>query len=252
MMGRETIWSLAVRIIAALALLFCGFQIAAQQAPAVAPPSKTNTYAEDEKGRKIRVQRGELPAGNFRVAGVDLTKQQDVLEQATRVLGRGVSAASGDAAGWDESVCYRAAESTDGTRLFFGKGEMNFYYTLASEAGPLKPHQSCRRSKLVTKTIETGSGIRLGMTPRDLISALGLPTRRSEHARLHTEVLEWSFELKKKASEEDLARARKSNPGQTEAEVRQNYGFYWQSETIKSRFKDGQLTEITADWLASY
>jgi hypothetical protein len=47
-----------------------------QDKPVIAPPAKSDSYAEDEKGRKIRVQEREIAGTNFRIAGVDLMHRE--------------------------------------------------------------------------------------------------------------------------------------------------------------------------------
>jgi len=244
--------SLLQLLCAAVAFSPLASRLSGQQQPGIAPPSKNDTYAEDEKGRKFRVQRGELPAANFQIAGVDLLKQEDVLTQAARIFGSMESAASGDAGDYDESACYRSGDETHVERLFFGKGEMDSYFTLVAGDGPLKHGQKCRRSPLVTHAIATAAGIHLGMSTNELIAALGLPTRRSQIRKSHAERLVWELELQKRTRPRDLAQYRKDYPQESEAEIQANYRFYSQSERIVAVVTGGVLTELTADWLASY
>ena len=57
--------------------------------------------------------------------------------------------------------------------------------------------------------------------------------------------------MEKKTSAKDLAQILKSHPEQSEAEIREDYGTYWQSESIRAVFTNGQLTELTVDWVAA-
>src|SRR5579863_1727806 len=79
-----------------------------QDKPEVAPPSKSDSYAEDEKGRRFRVQQRDIAGTNFRIAGVDLAATGDFFTQVKGVLGKTGDEASGDAGDFNAEVCYQS------------------------------------------------------------------------------------------------------------------------------------------------
>jgi hypothetical protein len=220
----------------------------------VAPARNTDSIAITESGRKLRSQHGELAKGNFQIAGVDLANwgsdpSEDAFRVVSSVLGKIETQATGDAGDYDESACYRPLDTSDNTRLFFGKGEVAFYFTLASNNSSLKPRQHCHPSSKVYKSLATASGLHLGQTSELVIAILGLPTRHSHQN--HSDFLVYDSETRKKTSAKDLARLRQLYPGYTEKELLRDYEFYDLSETIRVKFVDDQLAEITVVWIAT-
>src|SRR5215472_4186330 len=71
----------------------------------VAPPSKTDTYAVADDGTKTRIQHREVANTNFRISGVDLASDEDVLIQAAKMFGKSPSKLTGDAAYSDKRTC---------------------------------------------------------------------------------------------------------------------------------------------------
>lgn len=59
------------------------------------------------------------------------------------------------------------------------------------------------------------------------------------------------YETEKKASPSELADARQTNPGMSEQELLNNYGFYYLVESIEMKPAGGLLTELRVSWSAS-
>ena len=215
-------------------------------------PRKSDTFAVTESGQKVRVQRGELPAGSFQIAGVDLASNQDVLDQAARILGHVATSRTGDASDSEETACYRSARRDDPTVLLFGKGEVDYSFELTSRGALRKKTGRCLPSVKVSRSMATVSGLRLGETPDQVIAHLGLPTRRVHEKRLGRTVLFYDFDTTKKTSPRDLARFRRQNPGTSEYEFEENFGSYNLAESIRATFERGSLTGLWVDWSAQY
>jgi len=232
-------------------LAVSGCRLVGQDDLGVAPARKSDTFAVDEKGKKFRVQRGEIRISNFKIAGVDLTLDEEILAQAARILGKVETTATGDAADSDRRACYRPLDEHDKTRLYFHRGEVSPWFVLSSGTPDTERNDFCRRSARITPNIATASGLHLGQTQEQVIAVLGLPTRRSHNALNHRDVMAYEFETKKKASPLELSRARERNPGMNEQELQNNYGFYDLDETISAKFDNNSLTELTVIWTAT-
>jgi hypothetical protein len=218
----------------------------------VAPPRKSDTFAVTENGQRLRVQAGELSPGNFRIAGIDLAREQDALDQAARVLGTVETKATGDASNFEETACYWSADSDDPTVLLLGKGEVDYFFNLMSRDTVRNQTQYCLPSLKISRSLSTGSGLRLGETPDQVIAILGLPTRRSRNTTLGAMVLAYDFETTKKTAPLDLARFRQKNPDMSEHDLEANFGSYSLGESIKATFERGTLSELWVDWTAQY
>jgi hypothetical protein len=224
----------------------------AQANSGVAPPRESDTFAETETGQKIRIQRGELPAGNFQIAGVDLARDEDVLHQAARILGRVGTTATGDASTFEETACYRSADRNDPTVLLFGKGEVDYSFRLTLNDAVRIQSAKCLRSPKISRYSVTGSGLRLRDTPEQVLALLGPPTRRLENKVLQRMVLVYDFETTKKTTSRELARFRRENPGMSKYDIEKNFGSYSLEESIRATFERGSLAELWVDWSAQY
>jgi len=229
------------------------FRIMGQANPQVAPPNRSDTFASDERGRKskIRVQHGELAKENFQIVGIDLASDEEVLGQGFRLLGKVQTVATGDAAASDERACYRPSDKDDTTRLYLHRGEVCPWFVLSSKSPPSEQHDFCRVSDKITKDVATASGLHLGQTKEQVISLLGLPTRRSHDVQSRKDLMAYEFETRRKASRLEMARARQQNPGMSERELESNYGFYDLGEAIEASFTDNAITELTVNLCAT-
>jgi hypothetical protein len=218
----------------------------------VAPPRKSDSFAVTENGRKVRVQRGELPAGNFQIAGIDLASDLDVLHQAASILGRVGTTATGNASTFEETACYRSVDRNDPTVLLFSRGEVDYSFKLTSGDAVRNQKAHCFPLARISRLLATGSGLRLGETPEQVIALLGLPTRRSGNATLGRPVLVYDLETSKKTTPRDLARFRQQNPGMSEHDLEVNFGSYSLEESVRATFERGSLVALWVDWSAQY
>jgi hypothetical protein len=229
-------------------VLFANAQNAMSQ---VAPPSKTDTFATTDSGKKIRLQNREIAGTNFQIAGVDLSAKGEVLEHAAKSLGKigmvvidGASAANGQ-----EQVCYQAASSGDTTHLFFARGEVDFSYILASDGRGWSKGSPCLRTEKVNREIATVSGIHLGLTQDQVVAILGLPTRRSANT------MYYDLETKKPNDPQYIAEMVKQehqeNPNYNLKMLHDDAAFYDLGVTVKASFTDGALTRFEMAYTAT-
>lgn len=222
----------------------------------IAPHKAFDTFLTDQNnGKKVRVQRGELASTNFQIAGVDLTLNGELMGRAARVLGKVATTASGDAADYDEQACYRSAVANDGTHLIFGRGEVNVYFVLSIDGSARKKNAVCLRSERVTLDTATESGLKLRQTEEQVIAVLGLPTSRSGASKGKREELRYEFETRKHVAPQELARqlkeALKKDPTLNRKEFHDSYDFLDLDESIRAQFVDDKLVQLTVSWVAT-
>ncbi len=239
-----------------LFLLIAIVSVRSQTKSEVAPPAKSDTYSVDDSGRKYRLQQREVAETNFRICGVDLAGDEEILLQAARLFGKAPTVSSGDASTGLEEACYRSATKDDNTYLVFGRGELDSSFILSSGSSVWKGNHTCRKSVKITRNVATDSGLHLGLTQEQVIAILGLATRHSQNIQQHTDVLIYSLVTKKKTDPRKLTRwwqqETKKNPGADRAVFLQNYEFYDLAVTIDAKFVDDSLTSLTVSWSGSY
>jgi hypothetical protein len=224
--------------------------------PEVAPPSKSDTYAVTLSGKKERVQRREVASANFRISGVDLASDEDVLLRAAKMLGESPIESSGDASTASHEACYESAGDGDNTHLIFGRGEVDFWFTLSSDGSVWEGKHGCTKSAKITRDIATDSGLHLGLSKQQVISVLGLATNKQQSTRQHAETLTYSLESKGKTDSQTLARwwqqEIKKTPAANHQEFLENYEFYTLEVYISARFVNDSLTRLYISWSAQY
>jgi len=237
-------------------LLISTFVTKSQVQREVAPPAKSDRYAVTAEGKKERVQHGEIASANFRISGVDLASDEDVLLQAAKVLGKTQIESSGDAADSKSEVCYRSVTDRDNTHLIFGRGEVDFWFILSSDGSVWEGTHACSRSGKIADDATTDSGLRLGLTEQQVLTVLGLATEKSQDLRRHTEFLTYRLETRKKTDPQKLARwwqqEIKKTPTANHQEFLENYESYTLEVYISARFVDDSLTRLYVSWSAQY
>lgn len=216
----------------------------------LAPPAKSDTYSVADDGTKMRVQHREVASTNFRISGVDLTSENDVLSQAARIFGKSAIKSTGDAAYSDSRACYESANEGDNTHIIFGEGELDYYFVVSAGSSALRENQVCTKSGKITRGLRTDSGLRLGLTKQRVIDVLGLATGRTENARQHLETLIYSLEARKKTDREELSRLWQQHRDMSRDAFLENYKFYELEVWISARFISNSLTRLEVSWSA--
>ncbi len=242
---------------AALAALLCLFplipviSINAQAQSEVAPLAKSDTFGVDEEGGKHRIQHSDLAPTNFRISGVDLTKDEGVLAQAARVFGATSTVARGDASTGNGQACYRSATNKDNTYLIFGRGEVDSSFILSSNSSAWTATEACKPSGKITNGIATEAGLHLGLTQKQVIAILGLATTHTEDIQNDMDELTYSLESRKMTDPQKLQEIeRKSNLSREV--LLENYEFYTIEVYIDAHFEKNSLTRLHVDWSAQY
>ncbi len=227
-----------------------------QDKPQVAPPAKSDSYATNEHGGKIRIQHREVAGANFQIAGVDLTARGDFFTRVFGVLGKVTTVWSGDGADSNHEACYRPVEENDRTHLIFGEGEVDESFTLSSDGSSWKWKTPCKRSSRITRSLASASGLRLGQTQEQVIAILGLPTSRSRNLQNGRDELVYELESKRDMSSRELAPILedelKRHPNLDQRAFIKNYGFYSIEVSIHAKFVNVALTNLTVSWSEQY
>lgn len=227
-----------------------------QTQPLVAPPSKSDTYAVDQNGKKSRVQHREIAGTNFRISGVGLSKDEDVLLQAAKLFGETVTVNSGDGADSNAERCYRSATDSDNTHLVFGRGEVDSSFILSSDGSIWKKDHACKPSEKIDHSVATDSGLHLGLTQQQVVAILGLATRHTQNLAQHRDELIYSLQAEKQTDPQKLAqwwqRETKNNPAVNRQVFLENYKSYALEVYVDARFVDDLLTRLTVSWSAQY
>jgi hypothetical protein len=190
----------------------------------------------DDSDESIETQERKLPDSNFQILAIQLG--EETFSRAAVRLGNTTLVERGDGAGGRTQACYVSAEGPEKIHLVFEQGEVDYAFYLFAGGLTWSGSEKCRPSKLISQGLLTGSGIKLGQTPAEIISILGKPSARSEKE------LVYFVHSKEKASAEDLKRTREQYPQLSEKEFHDSYDFYDLGAFIDARFVGGKLTYL--------
>lgn len=147
----------------------------------------------------LKPQELHIPVSKFRVLGVTVGK--DDLEGIQKKLGTAKVLGRGDASTGRSQICYIGADGQ--TYLNFEMGDIRYAFYLFDHGPQWSGRDQCTRSKLVTSSLRTGSGLHLGQSQGEVQAILGKPTatRRND---------QWVYfkQIRKKTSAADLKKAR--------------------------------------------
>jgi hypothetical protein len=144
--------------------------------------------AEDASGGltwpEVHHQSGEtecahaLPDGARTLLGVQLEKA--TLTSFERVLGPSPLRKQGDAGEYFAWRCWEA-ENGDGTVLVVGRGEVHAELQVLGKDMMFPQRGTCPRSKLVTRSLATANGVRLGLTRAQVEQKSGPASKIGDH-----------------------------------------------------------------------
>jgi hypothetical protein len=187
---------------------------------------------KNDSAEVVKPQERDIPVSNFRVLGVTVGK--DDLEGIQKKLGTARVVGRGDASTGRSQICYIGADGQ--TYLLFEIGEVQYAFYLFDHGPEWSGRDQCTRSKLVTSSLRTGSGLHLGQSQRDVQAILGKPTVRRRNDQ-------WVYfkQIRKKTSAAELKKAREYYSNLSDKEFHENYDFYDLSVYIVAKFNSGRL-----------
>jgi|HubBroStandDraft_5_1064220.scaffolds.fasta_scaffold40706_3 hypothetical protein len=210
------------------------------QTPSVVPASDKSdwwsmTASQSEENIEPVLHR-EISDKNYQIAGINLHDME--LTAVNEKIGEAHPVQRGDASTWREQACYKSLPSERPAYLIFEHGEVNASFYLFNEATPWNGSGSCKQTEKVSSATATASGLRLGLTPEQVIGILGQPSVRKQNE------LVYAVEVKKQTAPDALARARQQHPELTEEQFRQDYATYDLTVLIRARFSRAKLVYL--------
>jgi hypothetical protein len=189
-----------------------------------------------ESDDSIKAQEREIAASNFRVLGVSLG--ENMFAAAAAKLGKTTIVERGDAAGGREQACFASIKADPKMFLIFEQGEVSYSFYFFSGGKEWTGREYCSASEKVSPTVSTASGLRLGLSPKQVIAILGLPSIRRKDELLY------SLHVNKKYSEKALKELRSRYLDMSDEEFRKNYTYYDWSSGLDMKFEKGKLTYL--------
>jgi len=195
--------------------------------------STTASQSEENIGPVLH---REISDTNYQIIGINLHD----MEFATvyEKIGEAHPIQRGDASTWREQACYKSRSSEHPVYLIFEHGEVNASFYLFNNAQPWNGSGECTQTEKVSATTATASGLRLGMTPEQVVGVLGKPSVRKQNE------LVYAVEVKRQTAPDALVRARQQHPELTEEQFRQDYATYDLTVLIRARFLRTKLVYL--------
>jgi hypothetical protein len=186
----------------------------------------------EEASHSVVWQRREPPETTFQIAGVKLGQPWDFSAIRSR-FGGAIEVERGDAASGRSQTCYVSISGD--VHLIFEFGELNSALYLFKDGQKWNGSELCSPSTLVSADISTLSGLRLGITQKQVNRILGDPSV------VVPEKLVYHFALQKKTTPDRLAKLRKENPGMSDSEFQKSFQYSNVEDYIEARFVSGKL-----------
>jgi len=209
------------------------------------------------------VQEREIPPTNFRILGIDLSP--DMFKPIEQRFGKLHEVQRGDASSGRSQVCYVSANGEPKVHLIFEQGEVDSSVYIFVGGPDWYGNDRCLPSKLVSEKLASASGLRLSLTPAQVIAILGKPSRcqipapfttsndstpknspypcghRPATNSPETELL-YSLHKTRTMTAQERADFLRNNPTLTPQDVDERWATYDWGAGIDARFTHGRLT----------
>jgi hypothetical protein len=191
----------------------------------------------------VKTEKRELARTNFQVLGINLG--ETMFSRAAAQFGKATTVERGDASTGRQQVCYASSGAQDRVHLIFEQGEVGYTLYVFADGPTWEGADRCFVSKAISRSLATASGLRLGMTPAQVIAILGKPTKWRENQLIY------SFLVRKKTSPKDLKEARERNPDMSEKDFQANHGYYDLGTGVVAKFVNSRLTYLAVSKVES-
>jgi hypothetical protein len=162
----------------------------------------------------------------------------DWLEQK---FGKAHQVARGDGGDSRTQYCYRST-GPENIYLISEAGEVELGFYLLADPRPWKGQELCIPSHLVTKSLATESGLRLGLTREQVKAILGDPVAET------ADTLGYLFEIEVPTEPDALNAFLKHNPSYSIKDIARDFPtHYGLSVDITAKFANGRLTYLYVD-----
>lgn len=204
----------------------------------------TEVGAMDFSAPQTNTQHRELGSSTLEILTIKVGLGE--IDRAATKLGKTPVVMRGDAASSRLQACYVSPDSD--THLIFqedGEGFGAAFYLF--EDGPnWNGSNLCARSPLVSQSIATASGLRLGMTRTQVEDVLGKPSNASSGQ------LRYVFEVRKRTSANELKRLRAQNPNLSDEDFHESFDYYYVSCFVVAKFHASKLNYLAVTRSESY
>ena len=189
-------------------------------------------------------QKRELPDSNFQILGLKLN--DEIFGKASAKLGKATIVQRGDASTGRSQICYSSPGKRGKIYVIFEKGEVNDAFYLFSGGPDWQGSDLCIDSNLITSSLSTASGLRLGQTAAQVRGILGKPSKAAD------DKVVYSLGVEKKTSAADFENLKRWHPELSDDELHKDYGFYTLGVYIEARFVTGKLVYLGISKTESY
>lgn len=214
-----------------LAILLLPVLLSAQQKPTdVSMYDDSDWWSiirQESPEENLKPREKDVQGANFRILGI--TVGSDELETIQAKLGKVAVVTRGDAGTGRQQICYQSLNGK--VHLAFESGEVQFAFYLFTKGPDWTGSNLCAKSKFVTPTVGTLSGLRLGQSPAQVEAVLGKPTKSLANGDLI-----YFNQIRKRRTPAELRRIRNYNSDVSD--------FYDMSAYIVARFSDSKLTYL--------
>jgi hypothetical protein len=135
-------------------------------------------------------------------------------------------------------ICYTSAESTQKVYLVFEVSEIDTSFYLFSGGPTWSGNNLCHQNKQISTDLTTDSGLRLGLSERQVRGILGEPDG------VRGKTLTYSRKVWRPRSPEDFERLRKDQPELSDQQAHAQFDMVEVDIHIHARFADSKLTYL--------
>lgn len=240
--ARAILNSLVVVGGAALLPVFLSLAIVAQTDQRLALKDDSDWWSDSrvrDAGYSVKTQERVPPDTTYQIAGIELS--DDVFSDAAAKLGKVALVERDSESSYRRTqACYVSDDRSGRAFLIFETGDFpvspSFYLFL--DGAEWKGSELCRRSRLVSRSLATGSGLHLGQTPAQVIAILGKPSRQRGNELIY------GFHAHRQKSAEELKKLRQSNPQLSDEDFHDWFAVYDLESGVHARFVDSKLTYL--------
>jgi len=128
--------------------------------------------------RRRRRDQSEARASRFNFQILGLKLNDEIFGKASAKLGKATIVQRGDASTGRSQICYSSPGKRGKIYVIFEKGEVNDAFYMFSGGPDWQGSDLCINSNLITSSLSTASGLRLGQTVAQVRGILG----KTEHS----------------------------------------------------------------------
>ncbi len=190
--------------------------------------------------KNVKVGHENVAVGTFEIAGVNLGSDQ--FEKRAIKMGKAPIVERGDASTGRQQVCYVAADDARKAYLIFEVGEDESVFYLFNDGADWIGEKLCLRTKQVSISSGTNSGLKLGLTRAEVEAALGKADATFDDR------LVYSREVREKTTSAEFEKLRNEYPEHLSDKVaHEKFDFYSIDIYIEARFGKSGMSYLAVE-----